>query len=320
MPVTQLKTVVGFVGLGTMGGRMAGRLLAAGHEVHGTTGTIADAQPLIDRGLHWHATPREVAAAAHDVVFSMVSDDAALEAITAGPDGILDGLAAGTVYVDMSTVNPATSVAIAEHVRMIGCLMLDSPVSGCVPQAETGTLTIMVGGDELGFRFVEPLLRELGQTVSRVGGNGQGLLLKLAINISLATQMLAFSEGMLLAERGGIDLGLAARAMTGSAIGSPMLQARAPLVLDLPDQAWFDVQLMHKDIRLALQAAREARIALPAASAADKVLNRAEEMGYGHRDIAGLFQVLARSAARPAAATGPGTHATNADGAGPKAA
>jgi 3-hydroxyisobutyrate dehydrogenase-like beta-hydroxyacid dehydrogenase len=216
MPVTQLKTVVGFVGLGTMGGRMAGRLLAAGHEVHGTTGTIADAQPLIDRGLHWHATPREVAAAAHDVVFSMVSDDAALEAITAGPDGILDGLAAGTVYVDMSTVNPATSVAIAEHVRMIGCLMLDSPVSGCVPQAETGTLTIMVGGDELGFRFVEPLLRELGQTVTRVGGNGQGALLKLAINTSHAVQTLAFSEGLLLAERGGIDPGVAARVMSES--------------------------------------------------------------------------------------------------------
>jgi 3-hydroxyisobutyrate dehydrogenase-like beta-hydroxyacid dehydrogenase len=132
--------------------------------------------------------------------------------------------------------------------------------------------------------------------------------------------MLAFSEGMLLAARGGIDPGLAARAMTGSAIGSPMLQARAPLVLDLPEQAWFDVQLMHKDIRLALAAAFQAKVLLPAASAADRVLSRAEELGYGHRDIAALFQVLAQMTATPAAAAGPGTPAINPAAAEPKAA
>ena len=163
----------------------------------------------------------------------------------------------------------------------------------------------MAGGPEAAFQAVAPLLRRLGSSITHVGGNGQGLLLKLAINISLAAQMLAFSEGLLLAERGGIDPGLAVRVMTGSAIGSPMLQARAPLVLDLPEQAWFDVRLMHKDIRLALEAARESTIPLPAASAADSVLSRAEEMGYGHRDIAGLFQVLAATAAGPAAAPGP---------------
>jgi 3-hydroxyisobutyrate dehydrogenase-like beta-hydroxyacid dehydrogenase len=121
-----------------------------------------------------------------------------------------------------------------------------------------------------------------------------------------------------LIEQGLIDPGLAARAMTGSAIGSPMLQARAPLVLDLPEQAWFDVQLMHKDIRLALQAGRQAKVPLPAASAADSALSRAEELGYGHRDIAGLFQALAQTAA--AAAAGPGTPVMNAAGDGPKAA
>jgi 3-hydroxyisobutyrate dehydrogenase-like beta-hydroxyacid dehydrogenase len=146
------------------------------------------------------------------------------------------------------------------------------------------------------------------------------VLLKLAINISLAAQMLAFSEGMLLAERGGIDPGLAARAMTGSAIGSPMPQARAPLVLDLPEQAWFDVQLMHKDIRLALETGRESKVPLPAASAADSVLSRAEEMGYGHRDIAGLFQVLATAAVQSAAASRRGRPAMNPAGAGPRAA
>jgi 3-hydroxyisobutyrate dehydrogenase-like beta-hydroxyacid dehydrogenase len=161
---------------------------------------------------------------------------------------------------------------------------------------------------------------ELGSSITHVGGNGQGLLLKLAVNISLAAQMLAFSEGLLLAERGGIDPGLAARAMSESAIGSPMLRARTPLVLDLPGQAWSDAQLMHKDIRLALEAAREAKVPLPAASVAGSVLSRAEDLGYGHRDIASMFQVLARMAPDPAAAAGPGTPAINAADAGPEAA
>jgi 3-hydroxyisobutyrate dehydrogenase-like beta-hydroxyacid dehydrogenase len=198
--------------------------------------------------------------------------------------------------------------------------MIDAPVSGSVPAAETGTLTIMVGGPEAAFQAAEPLLHHLGGSVTHVGGNGQGLLLKLAINISLAAQMLAFSEGMLLAQRGGIDPRLASRAMTASAIGSPMLQARAPLVLDLPERAWFDVRLMHKDIRLALQAARQSNVPLPAASAADRELSLAEQMGYGHRDIAGLYQVLDRNAAQPTAATRPDKPALSAAGAEPRPA
>jgi 3-hydroxyisobutyrate dehydrogenase-like beta-hydroxyacid dehydrogenase len=286
-------STVGCVGLGTMGARIASRLLASGHQVHGTNRTVAKAQPLIDRGLRWGATPREVAAAA-DVVFSMISDEPALEAITAGPDGILAGLAPGTVYIDMSTVGPETSVGIAERVRSLGAQMLDAPVSGSVPQAEAGTLTIMVGGDESAFRAVEPLLDELGHPVTRVGGNGQGLLLKLAINISLAVQTLAFSEGLVLAERGGIDPRLAAQVMSESSIGSPMLQTRVPLLLDLPESAWFDVELMHKDLRLALRAATGLGVTLPSAATADDMLARARELGYGERDIAALHQVLGR--------------------------
>jgi 3-hydroxyisobutyrate dehydrogenase-like beta-hydroxyacid dehydrogenase len=157
----------------------------------------------------------------------------------------------------------------------------------------------MVGGPDNAFRTAEPLLRRLGSHVTHVGGNGQGLLLKLAINISLAAQMLAFSEGLLLAERSGIHPALAAHAMTASSIGSPMLQTRAPLVLDLPDQAWFDVRLMHKDIRLALQAARDTNVPLPAATAVDRELSLAEQMGYEHRDIASLYRVLGETAPRP---------------------
>lgn len=288
-------TTVGFVGLGAMGAPIAGRLLE-GYEVYGTNRTQAKAAPLTGRGLIWRDTPREVAAAA-DVVFSMVADDGALAAITSGPDGILAGLRPGAVYVDMSTVSPRVSRELAHRVSATGADMLDAPVSGSVPAAESGTLFIMAGGAEEAFRVAEPLLRRLGSTVTYVGGNGQGLLLKLAINISLAAQILAFSEGVLLAERGGIDPELAAKAMGASAIGSPMLKARVPLVLDLPEQPWFDMRLMHKDIRLALEAAREPGIPLPSAAAADNVLTLAEELGYGHRDIAGFLEVLSRPAA-----------------------
>lgn len=290
-------STIGFVGLGAMGSRVAGRLLDAGNTVYGTD--LTRSQPLIDRGLVWRDSPREVAAAA-EVVFSMVTDDAAVRAITSGPDGILAGLARGKVYIDMSTISPQTSREVAEQVRAAGAEMLDAPVSGSIPQAENGTLAIMVGGEEHAFRVAEPLLREVGQTVTHVGTNGQGLLLKLAINISLAVQMLAFSEGLLLADRDGIDPHLAAKVMSESAIGSPMLKARVPLVLDDPDQTWFDVALMHKDIRLALAAAREYQVPLPSAEVADKVLARATDLGYARRDIAAIFEVLGTDGSGPA--------------------
>jgi 3-hydroxyisobutyrate dehydrogenase-like beta-hydroxyacid dehydrogenase len=287
-------TTLGFVGLGAMGSRIAGRLLDAGHQVYGTNRTKSRAQALVDRGLQWRESPREVAAAA-DVVFSMVTDDAALDAITSAPDGILAGLERGKVYVDMSTVSPRASRQVADRVRSLGAEMLDAPVSGSIPQAESGTLAIMVGGDEEAFAKVEPVLRALGQSVTRTGANGQGLVLKLAINISLAVQVLAFSEGLLLAERDGIEPKLAAEVMSATPIGSPMLKARIPLLLDLPEQAWFDVAMMQKDIRLALEAADELAIPLPSATVADEMLGRASELGYAHRDLAALHEILAHS-------------------------
>jgi 3-hydroxyisobutyrate dehydrogenase-like beta-hydroxyacid dehydrogenase len=171
--------------------------------------------------------------------------------------------------------------------------MLDAPVSGSVPQVQAGTLTIMVGGDEHAYARVEPILCELGAP-THIGENGQGLVLKLAINISLAVQMLAFAEGLVLAARSGIDPKLAVDVMTQSPIGSPMLKARADLVLDLPDEAWFDVSLMQKDIALALDTARQLHVPLPSAAAADQMLTLARAAGYERRDIAGLFEVLAQ--------------------------
>jgi 3-hydroxyisobutyrate dehydrogenase-like beta-hydroxyacid dehydrogenase len=288
---------IGFVGLGAMGSQMAGRLLDAGLTVYGTNRTRSKAQELIDGGLQWRVTPRGVADAA-DVTISMVTDDSALNAITSGQNGVLAGLTNQKVYVDMSTVSPHVSTALAARVRETGAEMVDAPVSGSIPQAQAGTLAIMAGGTTQAFARVEPLLRVLGQTVTHVGANGQGLMLKLAINISLAAQTLAFSEGLLLAERGGIDPDLAAEVMSNSSIGSPMLKARVPLILDLPPHAWFDVAMMHKDIRLARTTADELEITLPSAKVLDETLTTADELGYAHRDLASLYEVLARSSAR----------------------
>jgi 3-hydroxyisobutyrate dehydrogenase-like beta-hydroxyacid dehydrogenase len=293
-----IATRIGFIGLGRMGGNMADRLLAAGYPIYGEERTRADAQGLVQRGLQWRDTPREVAEAA-DVVFTSLPDDGVLEVVASGPDGLLAGLAAGKIWVDVSTVSPRASRELAARARELGAAMLDAPVSGSVPQVQAGTLTIMVGGDEQAYAKVEPILRELG-TPTHIGENGQGLVLKLAINISLAVQMLAFAEGLLLAERAGIDPELAVAVMTQSAIGSPMLKARAELVLDLPEEAWFDVGLMQKDVVLALDAARELHVPLPATAAADELLTVARALGYEHRDLAAMFEVLGQLAGGPA--------------------
>jgi 3-hydroxyisobutyrate dehydrogenase-like beta-hydroxyacid dehydrogenase len=289
---TKTKTKLGFVGLGHMGGNMAVRFIDAGYTVYGETRHRAEVRDLESKGLIWRDTPREIAAAA-DVVFTSVPNDSVLEDVASGSDGVLAGLAAGKVWVDMSTVSPHVSRELSQRVRERGALMLDAPVSGSVPQVQTGTLTIMVGGDEQAYARVEPILRELGSP-NHIGENGQGLVLKLAINISLAVQMLAFAEGVVLAERAGIDRKRAVEVMTESPIGSPMLKARAALVLELPDEAWFDIGLMQKDIVLALDTARQLAVPLPAAAAVDEMLTLARAAGYEHRDIASLFEVLAR--------------------------
>jgi 3-hydroxyisobutyrate dehydrogenase-like beta-hydroxyacid dehydrogenase len=245
-----------------MGRQIAARLLSQGYVVYGTNRTRAKAGPLIEQGLVWCDSPREVAEAA-EVVLSMVTDGEALEAVTAGSDGILAGLAAGNVYVDMSTVSAGTSMKLAERVTAHGASMLAAPVSGNVQAAENGTLAIIVGGELDTFVRVEPMLRGLGSTVTFVGDNGQALTLKLAMNISLALQVFAFNEGVDLAEQGGIERDLALDVLTKSVIGSPLLHEGGSLLL--PDKGWFDVH---------------------------ELLSAARVLGYEHRDIAVLFQVF----------------------------
>jgi 3-hydroxyisobutyrate dehydrogenase len=286
---------IGFIGLGNMGGNMAARYLAAGHTVYGEDRDREHAQWLVDQGLGWVDTPRALAEAA-DIILTSLPNDDVVESVASGPDGIVAGLSEGKLWADLSTISPNASRRLAELVREQGggAQMLDTPVSGSVPQVKAGTLSILVGGDEDAYQRIAPILRVLG-TPNRVGKNGQGLVLKLAINISLAVQTLAFSEGLLFAEREGVDAHLAAKLMADSQIGSPMLKLRVPLILDPPDEAWFDIGLMHKDIGLARQAGAEQAVPLPAAELADQILSQAEDRGYAHRDIAAMHDFLART-------------------------
>jgi len=286
---------LGYVGLGAMGGLMAARLIDKGHIVTGYNRTKSKAQPLIDRGMRWADSPREVAQAA-DAVFVMVTNSAALEAVAHGPDGLLAGLGAGKLLIDMSTVAPAVSRALAAEVKAQGSDMVDAPVSGSVITLQQGKLSVMVGGEQASFDRAKPLLGDVGQRVTHVGPNGLALSMKIAINLSLAVQMLAFSEGLLLAEKSGIPRAVAVDVMTHSVIGSPMVQYRGPMVLDMPDEAWFDVNMMQKDMMLALDMGRQLSVPLPTTAVTNEMLTAARGMGFAKKDFAVIFQVLARMA------------------------
>jgi 3-hydroxyisobutyrate dehydrogenase-like beta-hydroxyacid dehydrogenase len=286
---------LGFVGLGVMGGGMARRLLAAGHTVHGYNRTPEKARPLEELGLRVEDSPRAVAEPA-DVVLSMVTNAAALRAIAEGEDGILAGLGPGKVWVDHSTASPAASRELAERARALGADMVDAPVSGSVSTLEEGRLSLMVGGSREAFERVEPILLDIGPKVTHVGENGQALLLKIAINLSLHVQMVAFSEGLLLAEKDGIDREVAVDVMLSSVIASPMLKYRGPFVFELPEEAWFDVNMMQKDMLLALEAGRERDVPMPTTAAANELLTAARAMGLEHEDFAVVYRVLAEMA------------------------
>ena len=286
---------VGFVGLGVMGSRMVKRLLDAGHSVTGYNRTKAKAQWLIDAGMKWAETPRAVAAAT-DTVLSMVTNTQALQAVACGPDGIIAGLSPGKIYVDMSTVSPAASRDLANQAEAKGVHMLDAPVSGSVSTLEEGKLSIMVGGKREVVERVRSILEAIGPKVTHVGDNGLAVSMKIATNLSLAVQMLAFSEGVLLAQKSGIRRETAVEVLLNSVIASPMVKYRGPFVLDMPDEAWFDVNMMQKDLLLALEMGRQLNVPLPTTSITNEMLTAARGMGLAEKDFAVLFEVLARMA------------------------
>ena len=268
---------IGFVGLGVMGGGIANRLLDAGHGVVGYNRTREKAEWLLEQGMEWADTPRE-AAEASDVVFTMVTNTAAIKAVAEGPDGILAGLGPGKIYVDMSTASPANTRALADRVGELSAQMLDAPVSGSVITLEQGKLSVMVGGDTDAFERVRPILEAIGPKVFYVGPVGAAVTMKIATNLSLAVQMLAFSEGVLLAEKSGIPRETAVEVMLASVIASPMVVYRGPFVLEQPDEAWFDVNMMQKDMNLALELGRELDVPLPTTAVTNEFLTAARGM------------------------------------------
>jgi len=284
---------LGFVGLGAMGGRVTRRLLDAGHTVTGYNRTKSKAQWLLDLGMRWGETPRAVAEAA-DVIFTMVTNTGALYEVVDGHNGILAGLQKGKIYIDMSTISPAASKRLAARVAEKGAQMLDSPVSGSVITLEQGNLSLMVGGDKATFEQVKPILLDIGPKVNYVGMNGQAVLMKVAINLNLQVQMLAFCEALLLAEKGGIPRETAMEVMLNSVIASPSLKYRTPFILEMPDEAWFNVNMMQKDMLLALEMGRELNVPLPTVATSNEYLTAARAMGLAEQDFAVVYKVLAK--------------------------
>jgi len=286
---------LGYIGLGAMGGRMANRLLDKGHTVTGYNRTRSKAQWLVDRGMRWGESPRAVAEAS-DVIFVMVTDSKSLEAVSGGADGFVAGLRDGKVVVDSSTVSPAVSRDVAEKVRAKGADMVDAPVSGSVSTLEAGKLSVMVGGRRATFDRIKPILDDIGPKVTHVGDNGLALSMKIAHNLSLAVQMLAFSEGVLLAEKSGIPREVAVDVLTHSVMASPMVQYRGPFVLQMPEESWFDVNMMQKDLLLALEMGRRLDVPLPTTAVTNQFLTAARGMGLEKYDFAVVFKVLAQMA------------------------
>ena len=284
---------LGFIGLGTMGGQMAARLLAKGHTVTGYNRTRSKAEWLVEKGMRLAHTPREVAEAS-DVVFAMVTNSAALRGVAEGPDGLIAGMGPGKYFVDVSTINPDLSREIAEKVRATGADMVDSPVSGSVITLHEGKLSLMVGGRSETFEALKPILLDIGPKVTHVGGNGLALSMKIAVNLSLAVQMLAFSEGVLLAEKSGIPRATAVDVLCNSAIASPMVKYRGPFVLQQPPEAWFDVNMMQKDMLLAMELGRKLDVPLPTTAVTNEFLTAARGMNWTKFDFAVVFDVLAR--------------------------
>ena len=286
---------LGFIGLGTMGGKMVRRLLDAGHTVTGYNRTRSRGDWLVDMGMLWGETPRAVAEAA-DVTFTMVANTQALEAVTGGPEGVLAALGPGKVYIDMSTVSPAASRALSIQVRERGAQMLDAPVSGSAVTLDAGQLSVMVGGEYEVYEAMKPILQDIGPTVDYVGENGLAATMKVAVNLSLPIQILSFCESLLLAEKSGIPREAAMTALLNSVVASPALKYRFPLAVDPPEEPLFDVTMIQKDLMLALDMGRDLEVPMPTSATTNEYLNVCRAQGFSDQDFAILYTVMRRMA------------------------
>ena len=274
---------VGFAGLGAMGAGIARRLHDAGYHVVVWNRTKAKADPLVEAGMGWAETPRELAASV-DVLFTMLTNSVAIEAAADGPDGVLAGLRADAVWADMSTIAPDASVALAERVRAAGAYFLDCPVSGSPATLAAGQMSVMVGGDRYAFERVEELLHAIGPKVTYIDANGQAILTKVAINLALVVSVTAFAEGVALVEKAGVDREAVVDAVLKSVIASPVIGYRAPLLVDDTD-VFADVELQQKDLVLAQELARRLGMAVPTCAATSEMLNAARSSERSDRDF-----------------------------------
>ena len=278
-----MTETVGFAGLGAMGAGIAERLMDAGYEVVGWNRTREKAEPLVAAGMGWAHTPRELAASV-DVLFTMLTNTAAIEATAGGEDGVLAGLREGKVWADISTIAPDASVALAERVHATGAFFLDCPVSGSPATLAAGQMSVMVGGDRAAFERIEPLLHAIGPKVTYIGPNGQAILTKVAINLALVVSVTAFAEGVALVEKAGVDRAAVVDAVLKSVIASPVLGYRAPLLVE--DGAVFaDVELQQKDLVLAQELGRRLGMAVPTCAATSEMLNAARSSASADRDF-----------------------------------
>jgi 3-hydroxyisobutyrate dehydrogenase-like beta-hydroxyacid dehydrogenase len=275
-----------------MGGLVVERLLNAGRQVTGWNRTAQKGEALVAKGMRWGDSPREVAQSS-DVLFSMLTDAAAVEAVAGGPDGLIAGLRPGAVYADLSTISPDASRALAERVAEAAATMLDAPVSGSPATLAQGQLAIMIGGDEDAFERIKPILLDIGPKVTRIGSNGMALQTKIAINLALVVQVTAFCEGVALAEQGGVEREAAVQAMLQSVVSSPVLNYRGPFILEgrMPEEALADVTLQQKDMLLALELGRKLGSPLPLTAAANEMLNACRGLGIGHHDFVVVHRV-----------------------------
>lgn len=277
---------IGFVGLGDMGLGIVPRLLAAGHSVTGWNRTKGKAEPLLKLGMGWADTPREVAAQS-EIVFSIVTDAAAVQAVALGGSGIIAGLEKRGVYLDMSTIAPDASRAVAAEFAKAGLTMLDAPISGSTVTLAQGKASIMVGGDRSAFERVQPVLLAIGPKVTYIGGSGMAVQMKLAINLVLMVEVIAFGEGVALAEKGGVAREVAVDAMLKSVVASPVLGYRGPFILEgkMPAAPLADVTLQQKDMTLVLELGRKMGVPVPLAAAANEMMNACRGLGLGHHDF-----------------------------------
>lgn len=269
-----------------MGQVIVPRLIAAGHAVTGWNRSPQRAEPLIKVGMRWADTPRAVAENS-EIVFSIVTDSKALRAVALGADGVVSGLRQGGIFIDMSTIEPEASRDIAGQFAKAGSFMLDGPISGSPVTVKQGNASIMIGGDEAAYERAKPILLAIGPKLTRIGGNGLACQMKIAVNLLLMVEVIAFGEAVALAEKGGVDRAIALDAILKSVTASPVLGYRGPFILDggMPEVPLADVTLQQKDMILALNLGRQLGSPVPLAAAANEMMNACRGLGIDGNDF-----------------------------------